>query len=291
MVCRVSRIGVSPTHVVALPRALDGLIGVHRGEAGVRAVAVAAARLATLLDRLEAGPGAEGLEAGRGRVRLLERLDDLVERRLVGRRVERLELAAELLVQRRHAQAGEAHRDGLRGERHQTALVDRVVEDLRLEHVVARLELAPDAGVADRDGQRLLGDVAGVGDHGHAALQQRAVRELLQRRLLDNAVARDLRVLHEHVRARDADVGELDEPVVDALPTHLRAEVADVDARQQGERLGVAQRDDERLGAVRLALDDELREDGAVGRRRRCATDPPLRRQPRSRAGGAPWSR
>ena len=47
------RVAARETH---LPRALDGKVLVERGQAGVRRVAVAAERLAALLDQLEAVP-------------------------------------------------------------------------------------------------------------------------------------------------------------------------------------------------------------------------------------------
>jgi len=56
-------------------------------------------------------------------------------------------------------------------------------------------------------------------------------------------------------------------------------DVADRDAGEELVRLGVAQRHDERLGAIVHALDDEASEDGGVSRRVRCAADPPLGRR------------
>lgn len=66
-------------------------------------------------------------------MRLLEFLEDLLSLGFVRVGPERLELAAHFLEESGHAVRGEAHRDGLREERQEAALVDRVVEELRLE--------------------------------------------------------------------------------------------------------------------------------------------------------------
>lgn len=113
----------------------------------------------------------------------------------------------------------------------------------RAHLVAARLELSSDRGVADRDRQGLLGDVGRVGHHGAATAQQGAVcvaptegqypvgpnwsgrrtRKLGERGIADFSIAGHLRVLHEHVLSRNADIRELDPAVVDAVPAKLLA--------------------------------------------------------------------
>ncbi len=211
-------------------------------------------------------------------MRLLELVEYLLGLLLARISPERLELLHHPLVQGRHPDRGEAHRDSLGEEWEQPALVNWVVQDLSLELLAASLELAAHGRVPDRDRQGLLGHLRRVGHHRRPPLQQRTVRQLRQRGLLHLACASDLSVLHEHVSPRDAHVGELDPAVVDPVTAHLLANVADRDPRQELERLWVAQGDDEGLGPVALAGDPQLGEHGAVGRGLGRAPDPPLGR-------------
>mmetsp|Transcript_18052 Transcript_18052/g.63838 ORF Transcript_18052/g.63838 Transcript_18052/m.63838 type:complete len:458 (+) Transcript_18052:1405-2778(+) len=266
--------------VVALPRALHREVGEHGGQAGVAAVAVPAAALPALLDGLERVPRAVRLEPRARRVQIRQHL------RRLG--VVAAAAAAVLLVEAVQHVDHESRREvegvALRQRRQQPRLHRRVVQDLRLRLALAeRLALAPHARVPDDDGQRRLEHVVRVLHHVRAAQNERAVRGGGARRLRVHALGGHLRVLHQHLLARDAHVVELDPAVVQAVAAHLGAAVADADAGHGRVRLRVAQLHDEAVHALVVAVDDEAREYAAVRRRLPRAADPPLGRGQRRR--------
>ena len=164
---------------------------------------------ATLFDRLESVPRAERLESGGSSMTFLELLENNLRLGLVRVGTKLLELGGHVVEKLLHLQRSESHRDGLGEEREKSSLVDGVVENLRLEFLVADLELTSNGGVPNGDGESLLRDVRGVGHHGGSSLQKRSVGELSERRFLYSSVSSDLGVLHEHVRSRNSNVREL----------------------------------------------------------------------------------
>lgn len=76
--------------------------------------------------------------------------------------------------------------------------------------IISGPELSPNSTVSKGNSEGFLRDVGSIGDHGCATLQEGAVGELLERGLVDFALSGDLGVLLQHVRARNADVGELE---------------------------------------------------------------------------------
>lgn len=91
--------------------------------------------------------------------------------------------------------------------------------------------------------------------HGAASIYQGPIGELRKGGVGDAALAVDLGVAHQQMRAGNAYVRELDPAVVDAVAAHLGPVVADGHARTQCERLWIAQLHHKRFHPVVLAID------------------------------------
>ena len=163
---------------------------------------------------------------------------------------------------------GERHRVRGGEARQQTALVTLVVEqhDLAVADPVG--ELATLGGVTDGDGQGELGRDGGGAIQRDPALHEgadhgeEAATGARDRRAV-HAVLVDIPVAVQQIGPRDADAGEVQAPVVDAVEPALEAIVLAADARQEVD--AVADRHEERVHAVVDALDDQLREhDGGL---------------------------
>ena len=156
---------------------------------------------------------------------------------------------------------------GLRHER-QDAVLLRFVRDDGHFRRGARGEadalLAHDR-VPARDHNR-LGELEGHGvDDAVPSVDHRAVRELLVRGFDVRPVPQHLRVAHQHVRARDADLVEPGVSHVGAVEAHLQADIARLHARPVLVILQGAQLHHEGVHAVVLASRDELGHDDGVG--------------------------
>ena len=165
----------------------------------------------------------------------------------------------------------------MRQQRQQPALVHAVVEEQLLLAAVRRAELATQVGVLDRhrEGDLARGD-AGAADADPALDQRPEHREEAAVDVLDvgevAAVLGDVRVAVEHVLAGHPDAVEPQPAVVDAVEPDLGAVVLDPDAVERLP-LRVPDRYDERVHALGLPADLQLREDDRAVRVRGGVAD------------------
>ena len=239
--------------VVALEGAEDVGVGLEVGEAVDRHVAGAAARLAAHLDRVGGVLGGQCLDARGPGLELALR----VLARLLARR------DAVHLVDEGVLGQHERERPGEPGQ--ELALVAAVVEDPHLALAVGGVELRPVQAVDHGQGERGPGRGAGAARDGDAATdegaehREEAAARVLDRRVVATVVV-DRAVAVEQVEPGHADVVEGQLAVVDAAQAHLRAAVTDGHAVERVAVL-VADRDEDAVDAVVLAVDDELGED------------------------------
>lgn len=139
-----------------------------------------------------------------------------------------------------------------------------MVHHLHLGLTGIDLTLAAHGRVADGDGGRLGEELRHVADNDDTDKDHGAVGEEAGRRLDERAVLLHLGVAHQHVLARNADVLEAEEAVVDAVHAQLGADLTDFDAGQRHVSLLVAQLHDEREDAATLTLRVQLGDDDAV---------------------------
>ena len=239
--------------VVALERREDVGVGLQRREAVAAQVAGAAARLAAGLDRVGRVAGRDRLQPGRQRLQLAPTAIRHVRR-------------GEHLVQARHQALLREVQPVGRGERgEEAALVRPVVQQQHLG-AAGRAELAPGERVPDGQVERDLRRADRRAADAHPALDQRPEHdEEALGRVLDRAEVRPvlahLGVAVQQRRARHAHAVERDPAVVHAVQPQLRPAVLDRDPGEHRAVL-VAQRDEQRVHAARLAADDELGEHG-----------------------------
>eukprot|EP00959_Pyramimonas_sp_CCMP1952_P403729 8460245-Pyramimonas_sp.AAC.2 len=130
--------------------------------------------------------------------------------------------------------------------------------------------------VADGDGEALLEKEGSVHDNVGADVHHGAVGCFRHGRRTVGAIGLHLRVLHEHVPARDAHVVEPQESVVHRVVSHLVADVADDDPGQRGVVLGAPNMYQESVGAVVSSLCEEARHHHRVRGGLPQTTRPPL---------------
>lgn len=126
------------------------------------------------------------------------------------------------------------------------------------------LTLPTDRRVTNGDRGRLCEEQRHVPNNDDAHKHHRSVGEDTGRGLHKRAILLHLRVLHQHVLARNSHVFEAQEAVVHTIHAQLGANLSDLDSLQRHVRVRVTQLDDEREDAATLALRVQLGNDDAV---------------------------